>query len=208
MSWLSPDSTFMQGLSKVVDTITINAMLAVCSLPVVTIGAALAAAHDASRRLAESEGHVVRNYCTAFRSNCAKACILWIPFAIGAAALIYGWIAVRTPLLLAPVIGLTLLWLIGFEWVFAMQARFENPVGTTLRNAFIIGFAHIGWTVLLMAIDAAALALLSVCFVYAPQALFPLAVLGYGSLIGVHTPILEHVFAPYVHPDGHRESGS
>ena len=41
-----------------------------------------------------------------------------------------------TPLLIIK-FALTILWLIGFEWVFALQARFENTVAGTLKNAFI-----------------------------------------------------------------------
>ena len=52
-------------------------------------------------------------------------------------ALVWSWIVLQiTPLLIIK-FALTILWLIGFEWVFALQARFENTVAGTLKNAFI-----------------------------------------------------------------------
>ena len=50
MKFLSPDSGFMRGLSDAVDAIWINILMLVTSIPIITIGAALTAGHDAARR--------------------------------------------------------------------------------------------------------------------------------------------------------------
>ena len=102
-----------------------------------------------------------------------------------------------TPLLI-PKIGLTLVWIIGFEWVWALQARFENSFGGVLANAFIFGVSRIGATLVLVTIDAIFLGLLVASWVYMPQGLFLLIVLGYGSVLMLHVPILERVFAACV----------
>ena len=47
MKFLSPDSGFMRGLSDAVDAIWINILMLVTSIPIITIGAALTAGHDA-----------------------------------------------------------------------------------------------------------------------------------------------------------------
>ena len=43
MHFLSPDSPFMRGLSNLIDAIWINILMLVTSIPVITVGAALAA---------------------------------------------------------------------------------------------------------------------------------------------------------------------
>ena len=48
MKFLSPDSGFMRGLSDAVDAIWINILMLVTSIPIITIGAALTAGHDAA----------------------------------------------------------------------------------------------------------------------------------------------------------------
>lgn len=55
MKFLSPDSGFMRGLSDAVDAIWINILMLVTSIPIITIGAALTAGHDATRRTLSGE---------------------------------------------------------------------------------------------------------------------------------------------------------
>ena len=69
MKFLSPDSGFMRGLSDAVDAIWINILMLVTSIPIITIGAALTAGHDATRRTLSGEGTATRNYFAAFRSS-------------------------------------------------------------------------------------------------------------------------------------------
>ena len=102
-----------------------------------------------------------------------------------------------TPLLI-PKFALTIVWLIGFEWVWALQARFENSFWRTLGNAFVFGVSNIGHTLALIAIDAVYVALLVASWFYMPQGLFLLLVLGYGTMLMLHSPILEHVFRKYI----------
>ena len=47
----------MRGLSDAVDAIWINILMLVTSIPIITIGAALTAGHDAARRSLAGEGH-------------------------------------------------------------------------------------------------------------------------------------------------------
>ena len=67
MKFLSPDSGFMRGLSDAVDAIWINILMLITSIPIITIGAALTAGHDATRRTLSGEGTATRNYFAAFR---------------------------------------------------------------------------------------------------------------------------------------------
>ncbi|MBT1175820.1 YesL family protein [Bifidobacterium sp. LC6] len=199
MNWLSPDSKFMRAWGNLVDGVLINLLMLITSIPIITIGAALAAGQDASRKALEGEGKgVVANYFTAFKSNFAKATVLWLPFLAMLIGLAYSWIVLQITPLLIPKFALSILWIIGFEWVFALQARFENTVGGTLRNAFIFGISHIVATVVLVAIDVVFVALLVASWFYMPGGLFLLVVLGYGSMLMIHVPISERVFKPYV----------
>ena len=76
-------------------------------------------------------------------------------------------------------IGLTLVWIIGFEWVFALQARFENAVGRTLTNAFVFGISfHILLSIVGMIVLDAIWAMLAACWFLFPQGLFLVG--GYG----------------------------
>ena len=198
MKFLSPDSGFMRGLSDAVDAIWINILMLITSIPIITIGAALTAGHDATRRTLSGEGTATRNYFAAFRSNFAKSTGYWLIFGTTGALCVYSWIVLQiTPLLIIK-FALTILWLIGFEWVFALQARFENTVAGTLKNAFIFGISHIAMTVALVLVDAVFVALLVASWFYMPGGLFLLVILGYGTMLMLHIPVTERVFNPYL----------
>jgi hypothetical protein len=199
MKWLSPDSGFMRGLADLADAVWINIMTMIVSIPVVTIGAALTSAHDAARRSLAGEGHATSNYFRAFRQNFAQATILWFWFGVTGAGLLGSWVFLQITPLLIPKFALTIVWLVGFEWVWALQARFSNMIGATLKNAFVFGFSYFGTTLALVVLDVLFAGLLIASWFYMPQGLFLLMVLGYGSMIMVHIPIVERVFKKYVH---------
>ena len=71
-------------------------------------------------------------------------------------------------------------------------------LAVTLKNAFIFGISHIAMTVALVIVDAVFVALLVASWFYMPQGLFLLLVLGYGTMLMLHSPILEHVFRKYI----------
>ncbi|TPF91839.1 YesL family protein [Bifidobacterium sp. UTBIF-78] len=199
MNWLAPDSKFMRAWSNLTDGVWINILMLITSIPIVTIGAALTAGHDACRRSIEGEGKsVTANYFRSFRSNFVKATLLWLPFLVVLVGLVYSWIVLQITPLLIPKFALSILWIIGFEWVFALQSRFENSVGGTLRNAFIFGISHIAMTTALVVVDAVFVALLVASWFYMPGGLFLLVVLGYGTMLMLHIPVTERVFKPYL----------
>jgi uncharacterized membrane protein YesL len=192
----------MQGVSDAADAVWINILMLLTSIPIITIGAALVAGNSAARRTIEGEGHATANYFAAFRSNFMRSTLLWLVFGPTLALLAYAWVVLQITPLLIPKFALSILWIIGFEWVWALQARFDNSFGRTLANAFILGISHIVLTATVIAIDAVFLALLVASWFYMPQGLFLLLVFGYGTLIMLHIPILDRCLNRYVASQG------
>lgn len=197
MNWLSPDSKFMQAWNNLTDAIVINILMLVTSIPVVTIGAALSAGQTATRKMLIGQGHVTRNYFAAFKEDFARATILWVVYLLVGAGLAYSWVVLQITPLLIPKIALTILWVIGFEWVFALQARFDNPPARTMANAYIFGVSYFPATLALAAVDAVYFGLFIYLWFKLPQLLFLLVVLGYGSMLSLHVPIQEYVLRKY-----------
>ena len=197
--FFNPDNPIMEFIAKIFDLILLNLIFIFSCVPIITIGAALTAGHDACRRSIEGEGKgVTANYFKSFKANFIKATLLWLPFLVALIALVWSWIVLQiTPLLIIK-FALTILWLIGFEWVFALQARFENTVAGTLKNAFIFGISHIAMTVALVIVDAVFVALLVASWFHMPGGLFLLVILGYGTMLMLHIPVTERVFNPYL----------
>lgn len=198
MKFLSADSKFMTAWTNLTDAIYINILMLVTSIPIVTAGAALVAGQTAVRKMHNSEGHLTRAYFKAFKESFGHATVLWLVYLLSGAALAYSWIALQITPLMVPKIALTLVWAIGFEWTFALEARFENTAGRTFVNAFIFGVSYIWATLALAAIDVAFIALIVAAWIYMPGGLFLLIVLGYGSVLTLHVPIQEYVFRKHM----------
>lgn len=192
MNIFRPDTKFMRAVSLVVDAIEINMLLLLTSLGIITGGAALVAAHDASRRRLDHEGAVARNFFRAFRSNFAQATGLWCVFLPVGAGLVWLWFFDPRDLpLLVTKIGLSVVFVVGSEWVWYLQSRFSNPIHRTLGLTFVFGFTRLATTLALVLLDGLFVALVVFGVRNFPQILFLLGVLGPGSLIMLHIPILE-----------------
>jgi uncharacterized membrane protein YesL len=192
------DSAFMRALSWLVEIVEINVLMILTSLPIVTIGASLTAGYDAARRLRQGVGKTLPNYWRAFKSNFAKSTLLWLVFGPTGAGIVALWVFVQMTPLLVIKFALSILWMIAFYWVWPLQARFENSVGATLKNSFIIGLTKIGYTVALLVIDVAFGVLVVSSWAYMPQGLFLLAVFGVGLLTALHVPVLEQGLLPFI----------
>ena len=82
-------------------------------------------------------------------------------------------------------------------WVWPLQARFENPVGRTLRNALLIGISQIVRTIAVVLVWATFGVLLAASLMLFPQGLFLLVLLGPGLVSLAHEAILRPVIAAY-----------
>lgn len=193
----SRDSALMRGMSYLTDAVWLTMLTVVTCLPVVTIGAALCASYEMARALGSGEGHMTRRFVGAFRSNLFKATVLWLVMGVAGAAITAFWVFVQIPPLLVVKFAAAIIWLIMAAWVWPLQARFENPVGRTLRNALLIGVSQIMRTIAVVAVWAAFGALLATSLMLFPQGLFLLILLGPGLVSLAHEAIFRPVIAAY-----------
>ncbi len=146
MKWFfDADNPVMRTLSMLADTVVLNLLTLVCSLPLFTAGAALTALHDACIRLVRLEdGELVRDYFRTFRSRFRTGTAAGLLF-LGCAALLYlDYLAASAfvPLMRPAVLALGLILLALSFYVFALLARRGEGLGKTLRLAakLAVGF--------------------------------------------------------------------
>ncbi len=142
MKWFfDMDNPVMKTLSVAADLIVLNLLALLCALPVVTAGASLTALFDQCIRMVRMEdSSVARGFFRAFRANFRKATLLWLLFlALGLLLwLDYEAAALYIPVMRVGILALALLWLAALHYVFALLARYENPLRATLKNAFVL----------------------------------------------------------------------
>lgn len=198
ISFGSPDSKFAQGMESFADAVWLTVLMIITSIPLVTVGASITAAHETARRIERGEAHTTAIYFKSFKNNFVKATIIWLILGPLLVVIIWSWIFLQlTPLLIIK-FAISILWILVAQWVFALQARFENSIGRTLINSLIFGVSYVATTFIMFLLDCVFFALVYLSLRYFLQGLPLLILLGWGSLIMLHTPLLERVFAKYV----------
>ncbi len=144
-----------RAINRYADMLLTGVLFIITCLPVVTIGASLCAFYyTAMDSLRKEDGYIFKRYFRSFGKNFKKATILWlIMLAIGAilGLDVYFWLVNSEMQFSGVMLGISgilcLLWFITFIFVFPLQARFENPVGKTLQNAFLIGLSRLPFSI-------------------------------------------------------------
>lgn len=174
------DSPFMRLLTKMADLMIVNFLTMLCCIPVVTIGAAMSAAHYVLLKMKrDEEGYITRDYFRAFKENFKQATIIWLIALLVIAVLIGDFLiityntVVEIPFLVqAVVLVIGILTIFTLTWVFAVQAKFVNTVKNTIKNSLMLSILNLFRTIVMIIVSLIPL----VIFVFSVQ-LMPIAFL-------------------------------
>lgn len=162
MNLLDMNGPLMNALRKLANIFLCNVMFCLLSLPVITVGASLAALFACMQAILtdDEDDVIIKQYWHAFRQNLAQATVLWI-FCLLAAAFFGVFYLVISSMtgLLGKVYRISffvicILFLFGFQYLFPLQARYKNRVVDTLKNAWLLSIAALPWTVLSILLPA------------------------------------------------------
>lgn len=149
------DSPFFNFMSKLGDLMLLNLMWILCSLPIVTVGASTTALIYTGMKLAKGrDGYVVRNFWSAFKSNFRQSTIIYvILLVLGGAFGFSTWYWMHQEgtvcqILTIASVAILVVWLLEVLFVFAVQAKFENTIGNTMKNALIMAVQNLPITLL------------------------------------------------------------
>lgn len=148
----------MRVLNRVGDLLILNVLMIVCCIPVITAGAAFTAMHYVLLKIVRGEeGYLIRGFFKSFRSNFRQATLIWLLMLLVVAVYVgdiwifnYSGLVFPKPLIIA-VAAVAFVLLMIAVYVFPLQARFENSVKNTLKNAMLLAFANLPRTILMMA---------------------------------------------------------
>ena len=166
MKFFSYDSKFSQIMLKFCYACWLNLLWAVCSIPIVTVGASTTALYYVMLKLARGEeGNVTTMFFRSFKENFKQATVLWlILFAFGLFLGADGYVLAHLrkstagplpvvfTLLLAVVIAAAVLYTIVLIYVFPLVASVKNTNLAMLKNAFLVGARYLFVTILVFAI--------------------------------------------------------
>ena len=194
-----PDSNLMIVMNQVTDCIFLSLFFLIGCVPVLTVGASIAALYDASYRgYRRAEKHTWQRFAQVFRDNWKPGIVPTLVFF----AAVWGIGKVMILIWNATVAG-TLSWmvfagaalvavlLVGvISVLFPMLSRFDNPVGTLLKNTAVLALANVPRTLALGILNAFTFFL---CIRYVlPAFVLPALAALIGSLL------IEPMFKPYM----------
>lgn len=154
--FFSVDSGLYKFMSRLWDMLKLNFMWVVCSIPIITMGAATTAAYTVTLKMVdEEEGYVCGPFWKEFKANIKKGSIMGVIMLIALYALYLDFQLFqvvekyRFVFLAVFVIGAVLA-ATHFIYAFPLQARYENSIINTMRNSFRISLKYFPKTIFLI----------------------------------------------------------
>ena len=194
------DSPLVNFLNKVADIMILGIVFMIACIPVFTAGASFAAAYYIGFKMVKNEeSYIIKGFFKAFKENFKQATIIWMFMLIVVAVIVadyriilYSGVAFASWMRIA-MVSVTLIAALGAVFVFPLQARFQNTVKHTIKNAFLMALSHLPSAFLLIIIYAVPYLILWIV----PQ-LFPVVfLLGFGLILYFKSFVLLRVFRKY-----------
>ena len=197
------DNPVMRALGKLYDLMIANVLFLVCSLPVLTFGASLAAMTKVTQDIVRETGSgTARTFFRAFRSNFRQATVLWLILAAFFVCTVCNLVLIDTYLTgtAAQVMRVALIMFAVVVvavacYMFPLLVRYENTLLAHCRNALILTGAKLPRTVCLVVLTLlpAALAYFSLASFLRISLLF--SVIGFAGLNYLCSLLLRPVMA-------------
>lgn len=151
------ESPLMQALGKVADLLWLNVLTIICCIPIVTVGASFTAMNYVALKMARNEEcYITRGFFKSFKENFKQATIIWLLQVLVILVLIGDYLIMsqataQFPFFIKSVVLVVAVMLVFTSlYVYPSLARFTNPVGRTIKNAFMMSLIQFPKTLLMI----------------------------------------------------------
>ncbi len=152
MGFFSIDSPLYKFMNRLMEMFILNLIWLVCSIPIVTMGAATTAAYTITLKMVDDkEGYIVGPFWREFKANLKKGSIIGVIMEVAIYAIYIDFQLFQhaeksnTMFLIVGVIAIFLLFM-HMVYAFPLLARYENTIINTLRNSYSIAAKYLGRT--------------------------------------------------------------
>ena len=200
------DNNFFAGISKVSDTIILNFLFVICSIPIVTIGASTTALYCVSMKSTRDEDvYAVKEFFKQFKQNFKESTIIWLILLLVASfiGLDFYMCSLMSNDILSTAFKFifTLISIvIGFivVYVFPLVARFENSIKNTLMNAVLMSIKHLPYTLIMLVLTLMPLGAFVLFGKYWGQIVFLDTCISFGVVDYINSMLLNKIFNGYI----------
>lgn len=159
------DNKFFNFMGRIADLVMLNVVCIICCLPIVTIGASLTALHYVTLKMARNEeAYIIRSFFKSFKDNFKQATIINVIMLIAGALLYFDLSIVNNmqgtmgKVLFVLLFVLVFLYSFIFLYIYPVLAKFYNTIRNTFVNAFLMAIRHLPYTILMLIVTAAPVA--------------------------------------------------
>ena len=191
-------------LSLLADLMILTIQWLVACIPIVTVGAATTALYSCAMKRYKEEVRLFRDFWEAFRKNFAQATILWIVvlallFTVFA-DLYLVFFTEFSPGTVLKLLVLLLMFVVSMivSYIFPLQAFFVNPVGKTLKNAFLLSVMYLPVSVVIVFINAIPVLAWMLFSNFFNRTLFLWVALSGGVIAYVNGKMLRRIFERHI----------
>ncbi|MBO5372982.1 MAG: YesL family protein [Lachnospiraceae bacterium] len=190
------DNPVWRVVGMVADFFLLTVLWAICSLPIITIGASTTALFYVALKMADNkESYIVKTYFKAFKDNFVQSTILWVIMAVIGYVLAYGiYVCYQLDLQMATVyfwifFVLACLYIMMLMVLFALAARLATGIGNMFMMTFMVCLKNFSW-VFFMAVMLVCILALGI-FVF-----WPILALAVGGIAFLQAKVYRHIIFP------------
>lgn len=157
--FFTPDNPVMEFIAKIFDLVILNLIFIFSCVPIITIGASTSALSYVTLKMVRGEDpYIWRNFWKSFRQNFKQGTLVWI-FSI----LIFIFLGMDFYIINSQNTSLfavvrILLWIVCavalsvFLYVFPVISHFVCTTKQALKNALLMTFGHLPYTLMMLAL--------------------------------------------------------
>ncbi len=194
------DGPLMSFVNRFASLMWLGILTLVCCIPVITAGASLTAMYYTVFKMHDRDrGYVTENFFHAFKTNFLKSTVYWLMMIVMYCILYADFVILTRStyefpvILLAVTILIAVIVILTASYVFPLQARFENTVKQTVKNAFLMSLFHLPKSILIIFLHVVPYVVLYIYPVSFPAVL----VLGLSAPAYFNAVLLLSVFGKY-----------
>ena len=202
--FFNPDNPVMEFIAKIFDLVILNLIFIFSCVPIITIGASTSALSYVTLKMVRGEDpYIWRNFWKSFRQNFKQGTLVWI-FSI-LILIFFGmdfYIINSQNTSLFAVVRI-LLWIVCavalsvFLYVFPVISHFVCTTKQALKNALLMTFGHLPYTLMMLALAGLLLFLCSSSSKLFAMIVVLSGICGFSVVSFVYSIMFDRIFQKY-----------
>lgn len=202
--FFNPDNPVMEFIAKIFDLVILNLIFIFSCVPIITIGASTSALSYVTLKMVRGEDpYIWRNFWKSFRQNFKQGTLVWI-FSI----LIFIFFGMDFYIINSQNTSLfavvrILLWIVCavalsvFLYVFPVISHFVCTTKQALKNALLMTFGHLPYTLMMLALAGLLLFLCSSSSKLFAMIVVLSGICGFSVVSFVYSIMFDRIFQKY-----------